>query len=335
MLSLLPTILRARRRPDLTDAILIALKPNTDDHLLLSLRRGGREDLVADVPLTQTGVAVCRRQVERYRLRDIVLRLAPGLLLERDIVLPAAAERDPARVLRYEMDRLTPFRSDEVYWGWAAGARDRQNARITVRLFLIPKETVSLVVDALSRLGAAPTVLEAPDAAGTIRPIALTAADERKVKWRRSALTALSSACVLLAVVATGLPFLLQTLAENDVQARIAALRPRVEKVEALRGEIANQSGGQNAIEAERARTGDALQVVATVTDILPDSTFLTEFTLHQGKLGLSGQSAGAAQLIAALAADPTIRNPAFTAPVTRIGNGQADTFSLRAELPP
>ena len=31
------------------------------------------------------------------------------------MVLPLAAEHDVARVLRYEMDRLTPFTAEQVY----------------------------------------------------------------------------------------------------------------------------------------------------------------------------------------------------------------------------
>jgi hypothetical protein len=46
----------------------------------------------------------------------------------------------------------------------------------------------------------------------------------------------------------------------------------------------------------------------------------------------MSGQSATAARLISALAADPAIRNPAFSAPVTRNETTHTDLFSIRAE---
>ena len=83
-----------------------------------------------------------------------------------------------------------------------------------------------------------------------------------------------------------------------------------------------------------RARAlGDALQVLATTTELIPDDTVLSDLSLHQGKLSISGQSATAPRLIPALAADPTVGNPSFAAPVTRTADGKADTFVIRAEL--
>ena len=47
----------------------------------------------------------------------------------------------------------------------------------------------------------------------------------------------------------------------------------------------------------------------------------------------MAGRSGGAARLIGLLSADPTIRDPAFVAPVTRADSGGGDIFSIRAEL--
>ena len=88
-------------------------------------------------------------------------------------------------------------------------------------------------------------------------------------------------------------------------------------------------------IATEHAATGDALQVLATVTELLPDDTVLADLTLRQGKLSISGRSRAAPLLIPAMAGDPTLHNPSFAAPVTRTPDGNADTFVIRAELSP
>ena len=75
--------------------------------------------------------------------------------------------------------------------------------------------------------------------------------------------------------------------------------------------------------------------MLATVTDLMPDDTVLGDLSLRQGKLDISGRSLAAAQLIPAMAADPTLRNPSFAAPVTRSADGKADTFVIRAEQVP
>ena len=80
---------------------------------------------------------------------------------------------------------------------------------------------------------------------------------------------------------------------------------------------------------------GDPLRVLADLTDILPDDTSLIELSLRDRALSIAGQSAAAARLIPALAADPAIRNPAFAAPVTRNELSGIEDFSIRAEVAP
>ena len=80
-------------------------------------------------------------------------------------------------------------------------------------------------------------------------------------------------------------------------------------------------------------RTGDVLQTLAAVTRILPDDTYLTDFSLRERQMTLSGRSASAPRLITGLSADPAIRNTAFAAPVTRIEGATVDVFSIKAEV--
>jgi general secretion pathway protein L len=79
----------------------------------------------------------------------------------------------------------------------------------------------------------------------------------------------------------------------------------------------------------------DILRVLAKTTEILPDDTHLTDLSLRQRKLSLSGQSAAAAKLIGAIAADPFFKDPAFSAAVTRVQGGKLDAFSINAEIRP
>ena len=155
----------------------------------------------------------------------------------------------------------------------------------------------------------------------------------RREVWRRRGLAAAAIGCCGLAVAAAALPFALQSFALAAADRHIEALRPRVAEAEALRRRIAESKGGQDAFAAERARVGDALRAVAALTEILPDDTWLTELTLRQRKLTIAGRSAGAARLIGLLSSDPTIRDAAFAAPVTRAEGGGGDAFSIRAEL--
>jgi general secretion pathway protein L len=267
----------------------------------------------------------------------ILLRLPPGLLLEREVTLPLAAEREPARVLAYEMDRITPFAAHEVVWTHAILRRDRARGRLHLRLSVVPRDALQPLLTALDAAGLAPALLELPDAAGTPRRIALLAPNSRRIRQLRRAACGL---CAALAVAAIALPFVLQSRAGQRIEARIAALRPAVDEAEALRRRIAARTAGIDVIAAERQRLGDTLAVLAALTNLLPDDTYLTDLALRQGRLTLNGQSAAAARLIAALSADPAIRAPEFIAPVTRVNGaggaaGHDDLFAIRAAVAP
>jgi len=322
--ALLPPLLL----PDIdrADALLVTVQPA---YVTLTLRRRGRETPLGQFPLAGNSPPAALRR----RPRRVILRLGPGTLLERPVVLPLAAERDLERVLGYEMDRLTPFAAADVVWQAAVAQRDRAQRRLTVRLSLAPRGALLPALDMLARIGITPTCLEAAAPDGSPRRIALAAAPARRAGF--PLLATAGGAVAALAAAALLTPFITQSLARDATDRAIAALAPRVARVEALRKHLVEGAAGVDALAAEQARTGDVLQVLAAVTQLMPDDTVLTEFSLHQGKLGVSGQSPAAARLIPALAADPGFRNPTFAAPVTRAPDGHTDQFVIHAELAP
>ncbi len=323
LLACIPARLRTPSRA--ADATIAEILP-AHAGLALIARRRGRETLTGRFSLDP---AALRPAVARRRIR---IRLPPGALLQRTVELPAAAERELDRILRYEMDRLTPFSPDEVYWSWSILDRDRARARLQVTLRLALKATLAPTLAVLTRAGAIPAALESPDAPGAIP---LDPAYPSRARWRRRALAAASLACAALALAAIAIPFLRQTLAAHAIERNIAALRPQVDQVEALRRRFTSGAAGLSVLAAQRAESGNALATLAALTQILPDGTFLTELTLRAHALALTGQSTDAARLIPALSADPSIRNPAFSAPVTRNETTHAEGFQIRAEIAP
>lgn len=330
LLAWLPARMRGVGRQ--SDAVIAEMLP-AGGGIALTARRGGRETALGRFGSNAAGEAALRAALGGRR-GPVVVRPPPGVLLKRPVELPLAAERDLAQVLRYEMDRLTPFAPDDLHWSWSIERRDRARGRAHVLLLLAPKAVLDPALATLRRAGVVPAALEA--AGGAIpHVIPLDPGGPGQERRRRQVLTVAAVACAALALVAAGLPFALQSVEARSVERRIAALGPQVDKAQALRRQIASGAAGADVLTAQRAATGDALAVLATVTDLLPDDTYLTELTLHGRVLSLTGQSAAAARLIAALSADPLLRDPAFIAPVTRNEMARADQFSIRAGLAP
>jgi general secretion pathway protein L len=254
------------------------------------------------------------------------LRLPPGTVLCRDVTLPLGAARDLTAVIGFEMDRLTPFALDEVYWGVGALTPDRTRGRLSLRLAFVLRAPMEALLEALARLRLIPAFIEAETGR-----IDLAAAPPRPNRIPQTALAAL---CGLLALACLAPPFLHQQMALDAAAQAIAGAAPAAHTAQALRQQLAIAASGRAAI-AQARRAGDVLQILATLTTALPDGTWLSDLTLKSGDLTMDGQSANAAGLIGSLSAIPGLRDPSFTAPVTRTADGKADQFSLHVAVSP
>lgn len=302
------------------DAIAIDVDPTGT--VTAWLRRSGREELVT--------LGVAARLASR---RTVVVRPPPGSVLEKLHVVPTASRRDLEQLLRHELGRITPFAVEALFWRWDSRVRPMDRTRTEVALTMVPKMAVAAALDKLADVGIQPRFLEVgpPE-----RPRLLAIEDTGRARSTRQVLLrGLEWTCAGLAAVAVILPFVLQALALRAVDNAIAELRPAVTQVEALRRGMTADGAGREVLAQEMRQTGDVLQVLAAVTRILLDDTYLTDFSLRNRHLTISGRSASAPRLITGLSADRLIRSAAFSAPVTRLEGATVDVFSIQGEVVP
>ncbi len=318
---------RWRGRATLPDALVVRALGGLE--VELAARRGGVATMLARATLDEAGQRAARAHTIR-RPGPVVLSLPEPMLLEQEASLPLTAERDLHAVLRHEMDRLTPFRAEDVFWSWRVAGRDTVNGRLLVRLAFVPKAGLGALLAALDLASWRPAGIEIA-AGGHVHRIGLAAPGER-TRPRRSAQAA-SWACGTLAALSLLVPVLLQERAIDQVNGAIDALEPGVAVAERLRSRLHARASGADIFAAETARVGIAVQALAAVTQSLPDDTYLTQLSLQARKLTLTGRSAEAARLIAALSTNPSLHDPAFAAPVTRAGGDHGDQFTIRAEV--
>ncbi len=334
MLDLLPGRV-ARRDPATASAILATPDPGEAEPgaVLLSLRMGGRERVAGR---QAPGQSILPQLLREHPGLPLLLRLPPERLLSRDVSLPLAAEGGYERVLQYEMDRLTPFAANDVFWSARPLRRNRDTGRLELRLTLVPRAWVAGPLDTLQQAGGRTSAIEVPGhGREPTRRIAIAHPMSRGRIAQRRLLGIAVGGCAALAMVAIALPFARQSRAEAGAARRIALLQPQVRQVAALRERIRSGTAGSDAIAGARARLGDPLALLAALTRVLPDDTWLTDLTLREGVITLSGQSSGAVRLISSLSADPAFVAPAFSAPVTRIESNNSDLFSIRAGVAP
>lgn len=279
----------------------------------------GRFTLPDDAPLLRAA-----------RRRNETLALATAHPpLRRVATLPLAAERGLGELLRYEMDRLTPFQAADVLWDWRLAGRDRRRGTLAVELLLLPRAAVAAPLQAMEEAGLRADCVETVRPDGTPCRLPLDPPASHRDRRRQRAVYML---CAVLVPVCLGTPVLRQSLALRAQQAQIAALRPLVAEAQTLQRHISG-TGDEDAPAAGRAHAADALTALAALTEALPDDTWLTKLGLNRRHLTMEGQTTGSAtRLIAALAAGQRLRDPGFTAP-TLTGDAGNELFALQVEL--
>jgi general secretion pathway protein L len=297
----------------------IVVDATNDGGVTVSLRRRG--------VLSPVGLGAAARQAGR---KLVLLRPPAGWVLAKNHVVPTVPARQLTQLLRHELARITPFPADDLFWRWDGHARPNNRSRTDITLTMVPRKALAPALTALADVGLKADFVEV----GPVEQPTLLSVGETADRTSGTCfIKALAYGCVVLAVVAVVLPLGLQAVALYSTNTAIADLQPTVAQVEAFRRGLAAGDAGRDVLAQESEHISDVLQTLAAVTRILPDDTYLTDFSLRERQMTLSGRSASAPRLITGLSADPAIRNAAFAAPVTRIEGAASDVFSIKAEV--
>lgn len=269
-----------------------------------------------------------------------VLAVPRANVVSRQVSLPLAAEEDVAGVLRYEIDRLTPFSADELFYAHRVTGRRAEANKLEIALVFAPRADLEPLVQALTSEGFAPARLDIEDAPddpnGTPRLAGLDLLPRRAVAGPSRAAVLARGLAALLAVIAVGWAGLWLVTAE----ARVEALRDRLTEVRraAIRAADAAPAAGQGpartAYEMKRAAPS-AVIVVADVTDILPDHTWLDRLSLRGERVELSGYSQNASALIGRFDRHPRFADPVFRAPIVQDDTTGRERFLLSVRVVP
>src|SRR5579864_7607353 len=199
-----------------------------------------REDALVVEPLGPLSGEVDGISVNlRRHGRRWVLRLRQADVLAKTVTLPIAAERQVHDALAFQMDQETPFTPDEIYWSHFIAQRDTQGGRLSVRLLLVPRQSLAALLGALDHLGIVPSRAEIGDGPdeGHAVPLARQGGSFDGAQ-RGGVLRLVVACCLLLALGAIALPFVWQTISLTSLDREISAARATATEAEKLQGEL-------------------------------------------------------------------------------------------------
>ncbi len=258
--------------------------------------------------------------------------------LRRSLTLPAATEDNLRQVLTFEMDRQTPFKSEQVYFDYHIAGRDPRNRNVQVELIVVPRGQLDGDLALLAGSGIALDGVDCwIEAAGEGRLEVNLLPPEHRARRRNLRLLV----NLILAAAVLGLLIFVMAQSLSNRETALAAMRAEVEKeqdeakqVMAARKKLADTVTSANFLNLKKRESPVMVALLSDLTKRLPDDTFLERLNVDEkGKIEITGQSNDASKLIDSLKQSEILDNPNFQGTIQPDPRTKKERFNLVVEF--
>jgi general secretion pathway protein L len=321
-------LVSARLLPLYVEAGEAAVLEIVDDGFVLYTRRRGVLTRAADGALAELKLAM-ESVANLPRLR--LLKVPGPQILRKRVSLPVAVRRDLKNVLAFEIDRETPFEQGEVYWNYSLVPQAAKD-RLEVDLIVVPRRAGDALAEVAQAYGFASAALEAANEGRS--PTLLWLQTPNLPSYIR--LPARSKP-YMAAVYGTAaalliMPFAMQQVRLFFADRTIAALESQAHVASAL-NLASNRRMAALSFMGQGHHGDSALGILASATKALPDDSYLSSFSVHDGHVTMAGSSEAAAKLIGALATSRAFQDPVFDSAVLQGEGDDLEKFTISARL--
>lgn len=260
----------------------------------------------------------------------LTVLLAPEMIMVQEINLPLAVAENLQAVVAFELDRYSALPAEAVYFAVEPlGATAQQ--RLRARLYLLPRQVLAPLLARLAQLARVVVALRVVGASPQLNLLPAEARPAgRGLGWSQWLLLGLVG--LLVAAILTT-PLLCARAQVVALLPVVAAARVQAEQVSKLRTELETVQQSSQFLQHQKATTPQVIAIMAVLTELLPDDTWIQRLELQQADLQIRGESAAAASLIERLEAAPLLAEVNFRSPVTREPRTGRDQFHLGMKI--
>lgn len=244
--------------------------------------------------------------------------------------LPAAAASTLFDVVGFELDRLTPFSAQDVYYDCRALRNTQESGQIQVEIALIPRDALTPIFDTANT---ANITLVSVNTFPNGQYNLLRSAPNFKAARRWGKMPAIACAIFVIAGLAAiwaNAHAQHRELAGLDKE--LARLRTSVAGLDGQRGGLKSMSAARF-VDERRAKELSVVEVLDAVTQSLDGDSWIVDFRFRNEELELRGYSADAARLITVFDALPTFYDVRFTQPIMQEERSQLQQFHLAIRI--
>ncbi len=261
-----------------------------------------------------------------------ILGLPREYCLAKPMMLPRAALGDIRDILVNQIDRLTPYSADQVYFDYRLKPEEYTPEKIKLDIVIIPKIKCDALLAFLRRNGVEVDCLEIKDKSTQpseeINLHRSEVARRREMRWPVRGWLMAGAAC-LLAVVPTAynnyqISVLERNIGDSRFQARSSAQLKQ--DYESLKKDVHYLVDKKN-------NRPLAIQVVSEISVLLGDDTWLEQLTVRKDNIQIFGYSGTASGVLEDLEISPLFRNAHFLSAVVQQKDKNVERFQVAADV--
>lgn len=263
--------------------------------------------------------------------RPVAVTLPPDLCLRRTITRPVANERDLARMLTLDQDRIMPLPSEAILVAGRIVGVDAAAERATVVVAGFPLDRATAFARAVADAGIVPVRVLAPGPEGPVDLLPVLA--ERGLLARsRGAAARWWAAVAFLFMFNIGLVVWRDAAATEQVAALVEAQQPAVDVAHGISRRIEASDRIARQVAAMRGAR-EPLAVLARLSGALPENAWVQRLSWQGDSVKLAGYRGKDSDVAAALRRRGGFANVRYAdgAPAAADANGQP--FELVAAL--
>jgi general secretion pathway protein L len=311
----------------------------------LTLERGSQSTPLMSFDLNDASVDAVRGDLKarlgsirrKYFGRQAVLQLQlpAACALTNTITLPRAAEENLHEVIVFELDRYTPFTAAEAYCAYQKLAQRADAAQLKVLVSVVQRGVADATLARARELGFEPDriVVDTGKDAPAVLDLLMEDTAERSYDLLRPIRFALVGTAAGLVVAAAVLPLWHVRAALDNDQQRLAEVKRHADEAARLQREIDALQADASVLVQRKRQLLPTTQLLAELTHLLPDDTWLLELQTTGGDVQFQGFSVSASSLIALLEGSKVLRKATFRSPITPDPVTARERFQISAQM--
>ena len=306
-----------------------------DDAGAFAVEMPGRpENAPARIAFTD-GVLSAPNLAPIFRGSRVEIVLQPKRFLFRPLELPARAADFLDGIVRAKIDRLTPWSASEAVFGCSAPVESGSDSITTVIAATTRKVAVTYVQAVSGFHPAAVAVCTdiAERNAGRVKVFEQKARghlDAARLSRALGVVLGIAAVAALLSLIVAG--FVAESLGSQEAELAQQISQRRA----AIR--VGSDGGARSplaALERRKHDTPASVIVLDSLSQVLPDHTFVTELHLAGAKLQIAGITRDAPSLIPLIEQSRHFTQATFYAPTTRAPSDPGERFHIEAKVEP